>query len=126
MDPSGEVQTGALVVDIPTGEIQAFWLVVMIERVPHRVLDARRQIGSLVKPFVVAAAIEGDPRLHAGTLVRDEAVSIRDANSNVWAPKIMTRRSGVVVRLETVIASSINQATVHLGLDWGLIRFLIV
>ena len=73
-----------------------------------------------MKPFVVAAAIEEDPRLHAGTLVRDEAVSIRDANGNVWAPKNYDKTEQGVVRLETVIASSINQATVHLGLGLGL------
>ena len=120
LDPSGEVQTGALVVDIPTGEIQAVLASRDDREGFHRVLDARRQIGSLVKPFVVAAAIEGDPRLHAGTLVRDEAVSIRDANGNVWAPKNYDKTEQGVVRLETVIASSINQATVHLGLGLGL------
>ena len=72
MDPLSEAQMGALV-DIPTGEIQA----VLASRDDnagfHRVLDAKRQIGSLVKPFIVAAAIEEDSRLHAGTPVRDEA-----------------------------------------------------
>ena len=36
--------------------------------------------------FVVAAAIEQDPRLHAGTLVRDD-FSIEDDRGNVWTPK---------------------------------------
>jgi len=120
LDPSGDVQMGALVVDIPTGEIQAV-LAGRDNRVGfHRVLDARRQIGSLIKPFVVAAAIEEDPRLHAGTLVRDEAVSIRDEKGNVWAPKNYDKTEQGVVRLENVIASSINQATVHLALGLGL------
>ena len=57
-----------------------------------------------------------------GTLVRDEAVSIRDANSNVWAPKNYDKtEQGVVSVSETVIASSINQAlciwVLGLGLD---------
>lgn len=120
MDPSSEAQMGALVVDIPTGEIQA----VLASRDDnagfHRVLDAKRQIGSLVKPFVVAAAIEEDSRLHAGTLVRDEAVSIRDEQGNVWSPKNYEKTEQGVVRLENVIANSINQATVHLALGLGL------
>ncbi|NCW09100.1 MAG: hypothetical protein EBW40_05035 [Gammaproteobacteria bacterium] len=120
LDPSGEVQMGALVVDIPTGEIQAVLAGRNNQVGFHRVLDARRQIGSLVKPFVVAAAIEEDPRLHAGTLVRDEAVSIRDEKGSVWAPKNYDKTEQGVVRLETVIASSINQATVHLALGLGL------
>ena len=88
MDPSSEAQMGALVVDIPTGEIQAVLAGRDDNAGFHRVLDAKRQIGSLVKPFVVAAAIEEDSRLHAGTLVRDEVVSIRDGQGNVWSPKI--------------------------------------
>ena len=120
LDPSGEVQMGALMVDIPTGEIQAVLAGRNNQVGFHRVLDARRQIGSLVKPFVVAAAIEEDPRLHAGTLVREEAVSIRDERGKVWAPKNYDKTEQGVVRLETVIANSINQATVHLALGLGL------
>ena len=120
LDPLGEVQMGALVVDIPTGEIQAVLAGRDNQAGFHRVLDAKRQIGSLVKPFVAAAAIEEDPRLHAGTLVRDEVVSIRDEKGNVWAPKNYDKTEQGVVSLETVIASSINQATVHLALGLGL------
>ena len=53
MDPSSEAQMGALVVDIPTGEIQAVLAGRDDNAGFHRVLDAKRQIGSLVKPFVV-------------------------------------------------------------------------
>ncbi len=120
MDPSSKAQMGALVVDIPTGEIQAVLAGRDDNAGFHRVLDAKRQIGSLVKPFVVAAAIEEDSRLHAGTLVRDEVVSIRDGQGNVWSPKNYEKTEQGVVRLENVIANSINQATVHLALGLGL------
>ena len=124
LDSQGEVQLGAIMVDIPTGEIQAV-LAGRDQRLGfHRVLDARRQIGSLVKPFVVAAAIEQDPRLHAGTLVRDETISIEDDRGNVWTPKNYDEKELGIVRLESVIASSINQATVHLALGLGLNRIL--
>ena len=119
LDPKNDVQMGAIVADIPTGEIQAVLAGRDHQIGFHRVLDAKRQIGSLVKPFVVAAAIEEDPRLHSGTLVRDEAVSIRDAKGDVWAPKNYDKTEKGVVRLETVIANSINQATVHLALGLG-------
>ena len=120
LDATAEVQLGALVVDIPTGEIQAV-LAGRDHRIGfHRVLDARRQIGSLVKPFVVAAAIEQDTDLHVGSLVRDEAVSILDDQGAVWAPKNYDRTEQGVVRLETVVANSINQATVHLAFGVGL------
>ena len=120
LDPLGEVQLGTLMVDIPTGEIQAV-LAGRDNRIGfHRVLDARRQIGSLIKPFIVAAALEEDPRLHAGTLVRDEAISITDEKGKVWSPKNYDRTEQGVVRVEAVIVSSINQATVHLAYGVGL------
>jgi penicillin-binding protein 1B len=124
IDLQGEVQLGAIMVDIPTGEIQAV-VAGRDQRLGfHRVLDARRQIGSLVKPFVVAAAIEQDPRLHAGTLVRDETISIEDDRGNVWTPKNYGEKELGIVRLESVVASSINQATVHLAFGLGLDQIL--
>ena len=120
LDPDSEAQLGTLMIDIPTGEIQAV-LAGRDNRIGfHRVLDARRQIGSLIKPFVVAAALEEDPRLHAGSLVRDEAISITDENGMVWSPKNYDRKQQGIVRLEAVIAKSINQATVHLAYGIGL------
>ena len=73
---------------------------------------------------MVAAAIEQDPRLHAGTLVRDETISIEDDRGNVWTPKNYDEKELGIVRLESVIANSINQATVHLAFGLGLNRIL--
>lgn len=124
LDSHGEVQLGAIMVDIPTGEILAV-LAGRDNRLGfHRVLDARRQIGSLVKPFVVAAAIEQDLRLHAGTLVRDQTISIEDERGSVWTPKNYDEKELGIVRLESVVASSINQATVHLAFGLGLDQIL--
>jgi penicillin-binding protein 1B len=120
LDPKQEAQLGALMVDIPTGEIQA----VLASRNDrpgfHRVLDARRQIGSLAKPFVVAAALDMDPRLYAGTLVRDESIAMTDNQGRTWSPRNYDETEAGVVLLERVIADSINQATVHLALGVGL------
>ena len=124
LDSRGEVQLGAIMVDIPTGEIQAALAGRDHQLGFHRVLDARRQIGSLVKPFVVAAAIEQDPRLHAGTLVRDDMISIEDDRGNIWTPRNYDEKELGVVRLESVVASSINQATVHLAFGLGLDQIL--
>lgn len=124
LDPDSAVQMGGLMVDIPTGEIQA----VLAGRDDtlgfHRALDATRQIGSLAKPFVVAAALQADARLHAGSLVRDEAITLTDAKGQVWSPKNYDQTEAGVVRLETVIAESINQATVHLAVGLGLDQIL--
>ena len=120
LDPDNDAQLGALMVDIPTGEIQA--VVASRNDRPgfHRVLDARRQIGSLAKPFVVAAALDMDPRLHAGSLVRDESIAMTDDQGRTWSPKNYDETEEGVVLLERVVAQSINQATVHLALGIGL------
>jgi penicillin-binding protein 1B len=120
LDPSSELQLGALVVDLPTGEIQAVLAGRHDASGFHRALDARRQIGSLAKPFVVAAALEEDPRLHAGSLVRDEAITLTDERGQVWAPKNYDETEAGVVRLENVVADSVNQATVHLAVGLGI------
>lgn len=124
LDPSSELELGALMVDIPTGEIQAVLAGRRDQAGFHRALDARRQIGSLVKPFVVTAALEEDPRLHAGTLVRDEAIRLTDEKGQVWSPKNYDNTEAGVVRLETLLADSVNQATVHLSVGMGLDRIL--
>ncbi len=124
LDPTASLQLGALVVDIPTGEIQAVLAGRNDQAGFHRALDARRQIGSLVKPFVVTAALEEDPRLHAGSLIRDEAISLTDEKGQVWSPKNYDKTEAGVVRLETLLAESVNQATVHLAVGMGLDRIL--
>jgi len=120
LDPTAEAELGALVVDLPTGEIQAMLAGRRDVGGFHRALDARRQIGSLAKPFVVAAALEADPRLHAGSLIRDEAIQLTDSTGTVWSPKNYDETEAGVVRLENVIADSVNQATVHLAVGVGL------
>ncbi|MDC1208694.1 transglycosylase domain-containing protein [Litorivicinus sp.] len=124
LDPLGQAQLGALVVDLPTGEIQSVIAARDDKSGFNRALDARRQIGSLAKPFVVAAAIEKDSRLNAGTLVRDEAIFIEDELGRVWSPKNYDEGEEGVVRLESLIANSINQATVHLAVSIGLSSIL--
>ncbi len=85
----------------------------------NRALDGRRQIGSLVKPFVYLAALETG-RYNATTLVDDEPVSIKLSNGKLWRPRNYNREDEGPVPLVRALAESLNDATVNVGMDVGL------
>lgn len=85
----------------------------------NRALDARRSIGSLVKPVIYLAAIESG-RYNAATIVEDGPVEVKLPNGQVWAPKNISEEYYGPVPLVRALAQSLNLATVRLGLDVGL------
>ena len=85
----------------------------------NRALDARRSIGSLVKPFIYLTALETG-RYNAATVVQDVPVSIKLVNGKVWQPENFTRQSYGPVPLVRALAESLNLATVGVGMDVGL------
>jgi penicillin-binding protein 1B len=85
----------------------------------NRALDARRPIGSLVKPFIYLTALETG-RYNAATVVQDVPVSIKLVNGKFWQPENFTRQSYGPVPLVRALAESLNLATVGIGMDVGL------
>jgi penicillin-binding protein 1B len=85
----------------------------------NRALDARRPIGSLVKPFVYLAALETG-RYNASTIVQDTPVSIKLPGGKLWQPENFTHQTYGPVPLVRALAESLNLATVNLGMDIGL------
>ena len=85
----------------------------------NRALDARRPIGSLVKPIVYLAALETG-EYHAATLLHDEEVEVRQSNGKTWRPQNFDRETLGPLPLYRALAESRNLATVQLGLDVGL------
>lgn len=85
----------------------------------NRALDARRPIGSLVKPFIYLTALESG-RYNAATVVQDVPVSIKLVNGKFWQPENFTRQSNGPVPLVRALAESLNLATVGVGMDVGL------
>jgi penicillin-binding protein 1B len=84
-----------------------------------RALDARRPIGSLVKPVVYLAALESG-RYTAATLVDDSPVDLKLPSGEHWTPQNFTRENYGPVPVVHALAESLNLATVHVGLDVGL------
>lgn len=85
----------------------------------NRALDGRRQIGSLVKPFVYLAAIESG-RYNATSIIQDVPVTIKLSGGKLWSPRNFTRQDYGPVPLVRALAESLNDATVNLGMDVGL------
>ena len=85
----------------------------------NRALDARRPIGSLVKPAVYLTALETG-RYTAATLIEDAPIELKLADGSVWAPQNFERQVYGQVPLARALAESMNLATVRLGLDLGL------
>ncbi|MDP9011265.1 MAG: penicillin-binding protein 1B [Pseudomonadota bacterium] len=85
----------------------------------NRALDARRPIGSLVKPAVYLTALETG-RYNAATPIEDAPIELKLSDGSVWAPQNFEHQVYGRVPLARALAESMNLATVRLGLDLGL------
>jgi penicillin-binding protein 1B len=118
---SGEALEGAVVVTTPqSGDVVA---IVGGRNVGYdgfdRALDARRSMGSLVKPFIYLTALESG-RYNAATVVEDAPVDIKLANGTHWKPENFTHQVYGPVPVVRALADSLNLATVGVGLNLGL------
>jgi penicillin-binding protein 1B len=85
----------------------------------NRALDARRPIGSLIKPAVYLAALESG-RYNLATIVEDSPIEVKLPNGDTWTPHNFENEANGPVPLVRALAESLNMATVRLGLDVGL------
>jgi penicillin-binding protein 1B len=85
----------------------------------NRALDARRPIGSLVKPAVYLTALETG-RYNAATLIDDAPIELKLGDGSIWAPQNFEHQVYGRVPMARALAESMNLATVRLGLDLGL------
>ena len=85
----------------------------------NRALDARRPIGSLVKPAVYLTALESG-RYTAASLIDDAPIEMKLPDGSIWAPQNFEHNVNGSVTLAKALAESLNLATVKLGMDLGL------
>lgn len=115
------LQASMVVTSVGSGEI----LALIGDKNPrytgfNRALDARRQIGSLMKPFVYLTALEQPQLYHLGTPISDDPVSIKGGDGKLWEPKNADNKSHGIMPLYKALADSENQATARLGMSLGL------
>jgi membrane carboxypeptidase/penicillin-binding protein len=94
----------------------------------NRAVQARRQAGSLFKPFIYLAAFEigrsnGDDALTPATLVSDRPLT-RVVGHKRWMPKNFNDQYHGTVRLREALQQSLNAATITVGEQVGLSRVI--
>lgn len=116
-----ELQAALVLADVGSGEVRALVGDAKPGRVGfNRAVDARRQVGSVIKPLVYLVALEHDESYNLLTLLDDEPVNLRQPNGDVWSPGNYDGKSRGQVRLVDALADSLNQATVRLGMRLGV------
>ncbi|MDN5782701.1 MAG: penicillin-binding protein 1B, partial [Luteimonas sp.] len=82
----------------------------------NRAIEARRPVGSLLKPFVYMLALASPDHWSLASWVDDSPVTVTLGNGKRWSPGNSDGRSHGSVRLIDALAQSYNQATVRLGM----------
>lgn len=86
----------------------------------NRALDAKRPIGSLVKPFVYLTALAEPDRYTLITPVRDAGLALEFENGQRWEPRNFDRETRGEVPLHMALSRSWNLPAVRVGLDVGV------
>ena len=84
----------------------------------NRALDAQRQIGSLIKPFVYLTALAQLPGFNVASQLNDAPRTWSD-HGKEWAPKNYDGKYFGAVHAQDALAHSLNLATVDLGFRIG-------
>lgn len=88
----------------------------------NRALDARRPIGSLIKPVVYTTALSQPKRYSLVSPLQDERLRWELPNGDVWEPQNFDEEVHGQVPLYLALAKSYNLATVALARDLGIPR----
>jgi len=88
----------------------------------NRALDARRSIGSLVKPLVYLVALSQPSKWSLASIVDDEPVNMMQPDGTPWTPKNDDRQIHGQVPMLDALVHSWNLATVNLGMQVGVAR----
>ncbi len=120
----GKLQGAAVVTNPANGEV----LAMTGDRNPqypgfNRALDARRPVGSLLKPFVFLTALENG-RYSLASQIDDSALKWRTANGTYWKPQNYDRKQHGQVAIIDVLAHSYNLATARIGLQIGVKKLI--
>ncbi len=116
-----ELQGAMVVTGARDGEVQAL----IGSRDPtdpgfDRALEARRPIGSLIKPFVYLIALAQPQSYSLATLLDDSTVDLVQPNGTHWTPQNDDHETHGRVPTVDALAHSYNLATVHLGMALGV------
>ncbi|MDO4441659.1 MAG: penicillin-binding protein 1B [Moraxella sp.] len=87
----------------------------------NRAIDAKRQVGSLLKPVIYLTALQSG-RYNLASSVDDSPISYT-VDGQSWTPRNYGGISHGATPLTKALAQSYNQAAVNLGMEFGLHNF---
>jgi len=88
----------------------------------NRAIDARRPVGSLLKPAIYLTALSEPEKYSLATKISDSVVKVKTPEKTIWQPRNFDRKSHGEVMLYKALASSYNQAAARLGMELGLAK----
>jgi len=86
----------------------------------NRALDAKRSIGSLIKPAIYLTALEQSANYNLATPLADEPIKLKSTYGKMWEPQNSDKKFRGQVPLITALTRSLNMPTVSLGMTLGL------
>ncbi|GAA6184847.1 penicillin-binding protein 1B [Aliiglaciecola sp. NS0011-25] len=115
------LQAAMVVTDIDSGEIRAM----VGDRNTgfsgfNRALDAKRSIGSLIKPAIYITALEHPEEYNLATPLFDDPIKLPSEGGETWEPQNADKKFRGQVPLYTALTQSLNVPTVSLGMELGL------
>lgn len=114
-------EAAMIVTDIDSGEIRS---IVGGRNVDYagfnRALDAKRSIGSLIKPAIYLTALEQAADYNLATHLADEPIKLKSTHGKMWEPQNSDKKFRGQVPLLTALSRSLNVPTVTLGMNLGL------
>lgn len=114
-----DLESAAVVTDRNSGEV----LALAGSRIPmqgsfNRALDARRPIGSLIKPAIYLTGLVNGYTL--ASPLEDKRIRLKDRSGETWIPHNYDRKEHGRVMFYKALANSYNLAAARLGLTLGV------
>lgn len=85
----------------------------------NRAIDAKRQIGSVIKPLVVAAALEEDEDINLSKIIADQPISLQQRDGTNWEPSNYDDKFHGNVTLFEALSKSYNIPMIKIGQEVG-------
>jgi len=88
----------------------------------NRAVNARRPIGSLIKPAIYLTAFEQGYTL--ASLLNDTSFTAKGNQGTLWKPKNYDKKDHGIVPVHLALAKSYNLSTARMGMDIGVDKVL--